>query len=93
MHKLSQQFGITVHLVNASNLGEISDLLDLHGDRIRAVYVESIENPTMQVMDIAGISALTEPRGVPLVVDNTFATPYNTQPFRYACLYAYACKE
>jgi cystathionine beta-lyase/cystathionine gamma-synthase len=55
----------------------------LHAADIRAVYVESVENPTMRVNDLEGLAALTEPLAIPLIVDNTFATPYNTQPFRY----------
>jgi len=82
MKGLCAQFGIVLHLVSTTDLAHIREILDQHGDRVRCVYVESIENPTMQLADLAGISALTEPRGVPLVVDNTFATPYNTQPFR-----------
>lgn len=54
----------------------------------RGVYVR-LCFLTIQVTDIGGISALIEPRGISLVVGNTFATPYNTQSFRRACLRAY----
>ena len=46
------------------------------------VFLESPENPTLRIADIETISRLTEPRGVLLVVDNTFCSPYLQQPFR-----------
>lgn len=86
MKKMCAQFNITLHVVNVEDLDSIRSLLDKHGSLVRCVYVESVENPTLRVADLEAISALTEPRGVPFVVDNTFATGYNTQPFRYALL-------
>lgn len=49
-------------------------------DQTRAVFIESIANPGGVVMDIAGIAAAAHARGVPLVVDNTLATPYLCRP-------------
>ncbi len=49
-------------------------------DQTRAVFIESIANPGGVVMDIAGIAAAAHAGGVPLVVDNTLATPYLCRP-------------
>ncbi len=49
---------------------------------VTAVLLESPENPTLRLADIEAISRLTESRGVALVVDNTFCSPYLQQPFR-----------
>jgi len=50
--------------------------------RVRAVFLETPENPTLAVADIEAISRLTDARGVALIVDNTFCSPYLQQPFR-----------
>ena len=55
--------------------------LDAHPN-VAAVFLESPENPTLRLADIEAISRLTEARGIPLVVDNTFCSPYLQQPFR-----------
>ena len=52
-------------------------------DGTRAVYVETIGNPRLDVADFAGLSAAAHARGVPLVVDNTFATPILCRPLEY----------
>lgn len=52
-------------------------------DRTRAVYVECLGNPGMNNVDIEAISKIAHAHGVPLVVDNTFATPYLFRPFDF----------
>lgn len=49
----------------------------------RAVFGETIGNPGVQVLDFAKVSTLAHEAGIPLIVDNTFATPYLCQPFQY----------
>ena len=56
-------------------------LLEKHPN-VSAVLLESPENPTLRLADIEAISRLTEARGVVLIVDNTFCSPYLQQPFR-----------
>lgn len=49
----------------------------------RAVYVEAFSNPSLLVTDIDALAAITRPRGIPLVVDNTFLSPALLQPLRH----------
>jgi O-acetylhomoserine (thiol)-lyase len=50
-------------------------------DRTKAVYAETIGNPGADVLDFASVSDIAHRHGLPLVVDNTFATPYLCRPF------------
>lgn len=52
-------------------------------DKTKAVFVETIGNPSNNVADLEAISAITREAGVPLVVDNTFASPYLCRPFEH----------
>ncbi|WP_454916119.1 O-acetylhomoserine aminocarboxypropyltransferase [Xanthobacter sediminis] len=52
-------------------------------DKTKAIFVESIANPGGVVVDIAAISAIAKKAGVPLIVDNTLATPYLWQPIKH----------
>jgi O-acetylhomoserine (thiol)-lyase len=49
----------------------------------RAVFIESITNPNAVVADVEAIAKVAHDRGVPLIVDNTFATPYLQRPFEF----------
>ena len=53
------------------------------GPRTRAVFVESLANPDGTVMDIEAIAKIAHQAGVPLIVDNTLATPYLLRPFAW----------
>lgn len=78
---LSHKFGITVHFVDLSNTEAVNQVLE-SDPNVRAVYVETPENPTLKLADIQAISHLTEHHEIPLIVDNTFCSPYLQQPFR-----------
>jgi len=49
----------------------------------KAVYVESLGNPSMNIVDLEAVATVAHAHGVPLVVDNTFATPYLFRPFEH----------
>ncbi len=51
--------------------------------RTKAIFIESIANPGGVIMDIAGIAAVAKDAGVPLIVDNTMASPYLIRPFEH----------
>lgn len=52
-------------------------------EKTKAVYIESLGNPGMNVIDLEGVAKLAHGHGIPLVVDNTFATPYLLRPFEF----------
>ena len=53
------------------------------GERTKAVFIESLGNPGMNVLDIEAIARIAHEKGIPLIVDNTFATPYLLRPFEF----------
>jgi methionine-gamma-lyase len=75
------KFGIEAVFCDTSDLGAVAAALESRPD-VAAVLLESPENPTLRLADIRRISWLTEARGIPLIVDNTFCSPYLQQPFR-----------
>ncbi|QDL52788.1 O-acetylhomoserine aminocarboxypropyltransferase/cysteine synthase family protein [Rhodoferax aquaticus] len=74
------QFGITTRFADARNLASFEGLFD---DKTKAVFIESLSNPQGTVTDIAAIAAIAHRHGVPLIVDNTVATPYLLRPFEH----------
>ncbi len=52
-------------------------------DKTKAIYIESIGNPGINVIDIAAVAEIAHENGLPLIVDNTFATPYLLRPFEH----------
>ncbi len=75
------KFGVEAVFCDTSDLAAVEQALEFRPD-VAAVLLESPENPTLRVADIRRISWLTEARGIPLIVDNTFCSPYLQQPFR-----------
>ncbi|NIT35232.1 MAG: aminotransferase class I/II-fold pyridoxal phosphate-dependent enzyme [candidate division Zixibacteria bacterium] len=57
-------------------------------DNTKLIFLETPSNPLMNVFDIAGIAEVGRKAGVPVAVDNTFATPYLTQPIKLGATYA-----
>jgi O-acetylhomoserine (thiol)-lyase len=72
------QFGIDATFVDPSDPEAFRRAL---APRTKAVYVETIGNPLLNVCDIAAIAGIAHGAGVPLVVDNTLASPYLCRPF------------
>ncbi len=52
-------------------------------DKTKAIYVESIGNPGINIIDIEKVAHIAHENGIPLIVDNTFGTPYLIRPFEY----------
>ena len=75
-HTLTQ-YGITTTFVDAHNLDEIKAAIQ---DNTRAIYLETLGNPNSDIPDIDAITALAHEAGLPVVVDNTFGTPYLFRP-------------
>jgi O-acetylhomoserine (thiol)-lyase len=70
--------GIEVRMVSADDYQAFDDAID---ENTRAVFCESIGNPAGNVVDIARLAEIAHRHGVPLMVDNTVATPYLCRPF------------
>ena len=75
------KFGVEAVFCDMGNVAAVETALEDHPN-VAMVFLESPENPTLRIADIEAISRLTEPRGILLVVDNTFCSPYLQQPFR-----------
>lgn len=75
------ELGIATTLV--SDIGNADAWRAAITDRTRALFAESIGNPIGSVLDIASIAAIAHEAGVPLIVDNTLATPYLIRPIEH----------
>jgi methionine-gamma-lyase len=75
------KYGVEAVFCNTGDVNEVARTLETRPN-VAAVFLESPENPTLRLCDIEAISRLTEARGIPLVVDNTFCSPWLQQPFR-----------
>jgi methionine-gamma-lyase len=71
------QYGITANLVN---LADIDSLMNQITDKTKVIYFESPVNPSMEIIDITAVCKAAQAKGVKVVVDNTFATPYFQRP-------------
>lgn len=70
-------FGITATFVNIHDLSEVEKAVR---ENTRAIYIETMGNPNSDIPDIDALAALAHKYGLPLVVDNTFGTPYFIRP-------------
>lgn len=74
------QFGIETRFADARDPASFEPLID---ERTKAIYVESIGNPLGNITDIAALAEIAHRNGIPLIVDNTVATPYLLRPFEH----------
>lgn len=72
-----KKYGITAKLADPMNLDEIRQAVT---DKTRFIYMETITNPGMEVPDIREIAAIAHSSGIPLVMDNTLASPWLCRP-------------
>ncbi len=73
-------FGITASFVNIHDLAEVESSIR---ENTRAIYIETLGNPNSDIPDIDALAALAHKHGIPLVVDNTFGTPYLIRPIEH----------
>lgn len=73
-------FGITASFVNIHDLAEVEAAIQ---DNTRAIYIETLGNPNSDIPDIDALAELAHKHGLPLVVDNTFGTPYLIRPIEH----------
>ncbi|ANQ65247.1 homocysteine synthase [Staphylococcus equorum] len=75
-----KKLGIKVHFVDPSNPENFKNAIT---DKTKVVYAETIGNPRIDVLDIEAVADIAHDNGVPLIVDNTFPTPYLLRPFEH----------
>ena len=73
-------YGITTTFVDAHNLKEVEDAIL---ENTRAIYLETLGNPNSDIPDIDAIAQIAHRHGLPLVIDNTFGTPYLIRPIEH----------
>jgi cystathionine gamma-lyase/cystathionine beta-lyase len=75
--KVFANYGIKFHFLDLSNSEIINNYIN---ENTKLVWIETPTNPTMQIIDIEAIARITKTKGLMLVVDNTFASPYLQNP-------------
>jgi len=74
------KYGIKVKFVEPNNLEKFKESIT---PRTKAIYGETIGNPSLNVLDIEALADIAHEAGIPLIVDNTFATPYLCRPIEF----------
>ncbi len=74
------QYGIETTFVDAHNLAEVEGAIK---ENTRAIYLETLGNPNSDIPDIDAIAEIAHKNGLPLVIDNTFGTPYLIRPIEH----------
>ena len=74
------QYGISTTFVDAHNLEEVENAIQ---DNTKAIYLETLGNPNSDIPDIDAIAEIAHKHGLPLVIDNTFGTPYLIRPIEH----------
>jgi len=81
LQRVLPPYGITANWVDDPD--NLDDYRRAITPRTKALYVESLGNPGMNIIDMEAVSAIAHEAGIPVVVDNTFATPYLFRPFEH----------
>lgn len=81
LNKILPEYGINGRFIEDEN--DIESYKRAINEKTKAIYIESLGNPGMNIVDIEAIAKLAHENGVPLVIDNTFATPYLIKAFDY----------
>lgn len=74
------QYGIETNFVDIFNEEEVESAIN---EKTNALYIETLGNPNSDVVDIESVAKIAHKHKIPLVVDNTFATPYLVRPIEY----------
>lgn len=75
-----KQFGVETTFVDAHNLSEVEGAIR---ENTKAVYLETLGNPNSDIPDIDAVAEIAHKHGLPLVIDNTFGTPYLIRPIEH----------
>lgn len=74
------KYGITVKFVDAEKPENFEAAIT---NKTKAIFAETIGNPSLRILDIEKVSEIAHSHGIPLIIDNTFATPYLCRPIEY----------
>ena len=74
------QYGIKTSFVDAHDLAEVEGAIQ---ENTRAIFLETLGNPNSDIPDIDAVAAIAHKHGIPLVIDNTFGTPYLIRPIEH----------
>ncbi|MFD1363486.1 PLP-dependent aspartate aminotransferase family protein [Lentibacillus salinarum] len=74
------RYGIDVKLVDGTDLEAIENAIT---DKTKAIFGEVITNPSLNVLDLEALAGIAHHHDIPLIIDNTFATPYGTKPLAW----------
>ncbi|HEX7457153.1 MAG TPA: PLP-dependent aspartate aminotransferase family protein, partial [Ginsengibacter sp.] len=88
MDKVLPQLGIEAIIVDLRDLNKAAEVLK-NDDKIKLLYLETPANPTIQCVNIDELTKLAKRNNLLVAVDNTFATPYLQQPFKYDVDYVF----
>lgn len=75
-----KDFGIETTFINADNIREFETAIR---HNTKAIFIESLGNPNSSIIDVEAVSEIAHRHGIPLLVDNTFATPYLFRPLEH----------
>ena len=73
-------FGIAATFVDGGNPANFENAIN---DKTKAIFIETLGNPHSTIVDVEAVSAIAHKHGIPLIVDNTFATPYLFRPIEH----------
>ena len=82
LNKVLPETGIEIIIVDMRNVGAIENAISSN-NKIKLIHLETPANPTIQCVDIEAITKIAKQHNILVSVDNTFATPYLQQPFKY----------
>jgi O-acetylhomoserine (thiol)-lyase len=75
-----RKLGITTHFVDSDDLENFARAIT---PKTKAIYAETLGNPSLNVLDLEAVAKIANDVGLPLFIDNTFASPYLCQPFEW----------
>jgi len=79
---LMNRFGVRTTFVEATDVSEIESAA---GENTKLLFLETPTNPTLKLVDLSKVAEIAGKSGAKVLVDNTFASPYNQQPLRFGC--------
>jgi methionine-gamma-lyase len=88
MHKVLAQMGVKVSIIDMRDLNQVADTIKKDSS-IRLVHIETPANPTIQCVDIEAVTRIAKEKNLTVSVDNTFASAYLQQPFKYGVDYVF----